>query len=190
MAKSSHDKDIWLYRHKPNPKAKLRLFCFSYPGGGAHTYRAWADTFSEDVEICAVQLPGRGSRLQEAPFTRLQPMVEALALVLAPYLDLPFAFFGHSMGALIGFELARWLRSESNRLPLHLSVSGCPAPHLPRNRLPIYDLPEAEFIQQLRRLNGTPTEGAKPIQLPIKTSNSDLTIIRWLPYIFPGPMPD
>jgi medium-chain acyl-[acyl-carrier-protein] hydrolase len=85
-------------------------------------------------------------------------MVEGLARAIMPYLDLPFAFFGHSMGALISFELARRLRSERNLLPLQLSVSGCPAPNLPRKREPIHDLPEAEFIQELRRLNGTPSE--------------------------------
>src|SRR5688500_13779794 len=124
MNRTRGNADLFLQRPSPNPQAKLRLFCFPYAGGGAQIYRTWANGFSSAVEICAIQLRGRGSRIRETPFTRLQPMVEELAHVLIPYLDLPFAFFGHSMGALIGFELARRLRSEPNIIPSYLSVSG------------------------------------------------------------------
>ena len=70
-------------------------------------FRTWSDGLPADVEVCPVQLPGRGTRLMERPFTRLPPLVEALAQALVPLLDKPFAFFGHSLGALVSFELAR-----------------------------------------------------------------------------------
>jgi medium-chain acyl-[acyl-carrier-protein] hydrolase len=110
----------------------------------------------DEVEVLAIQLPGRSTRLSEPPFTRLSPLIQALARVLPPYLDRPFAFFGHSMGALIGFELARHLRKHDQPSPLRLFVSGNSAPHLPRSDPPTYDQPEPEFLETLRKLKGTP----------------------------------
>jgi len=86
------------------------LFCFPYAGAGASAFASWADLMPPEVELCAVQLPGRESRLREKPFVRLPPLVRAVRESLRPYLHKPFAFFGHSMGALISFELARELR--------------------------------------------------------------------------------
>src|SRR5205085_8881948 len=148
----------WLVINRPNPQARLRLFCFPYAGGGAATYHAWPGELPTEVEVCAVQLPGRASRSRESPYDRLKQLVEALAPAVLPYLDRPYAFFGHSMGALIAFELTRRLRREADTSPAHLFVSGRRAPQLPRTNPPIHDLPEAEFVQALRRLNGTPDE--------------------------------
>jgi medium-chain acyl-[acyl-carrier-protein] hydrolase len=85
-------------------------------------------------------------------------MVDALAQALSPFFDEPFAFFGHSMGALIGLELARWLRRERKTMPVHLFLSGRRAPQLPEPAPPSYNLPEPEFVQRVRSLNGTPKE--------------------------------
>lgn len=134
------------------------MFCFPYAGGGASAYRGWGGTLSE-VEVCPVQLPGRESRLRDAPFEQPEPLVLALADALQPYMqDLPFVFFGHSMGAMLGFELSRELRRRGQPLPLHLFVSGRRAPQVPDDDEPIHALPEAEFIAKLRELNGTPEE--------------------------------
>jgi len=110
------------------------------------------------VEVCPVQLPGRESRLRDPAFTHMEPLIEALMGVLPTYLDLPFAFFGHSMGGLISFELARELRRRGGPQPFHLFVSGRRSPELPAREEPIHDLPEPEFIEKLRELNGTPEE--------------------------------
>lgn len=91
-----------------------------------------------------------------APYTQLKPLVEAIAQSLLPNLNQPFALFGHSMGALISFELARFLRQAYGLTPRHLFVSGRAAPYIPDRDPPIYTLPDAAFIQELRRLNGTP----------------------------------
>ncbi|HEY0385456.1 MAG TPA: thioesterase domain-containing protein, partial [Pyrinomonadaceae bacterium] len=80
------------------------------------------------------------------------------AHALAPFLDKPFAFFGHSMGATLAFEVARLLRDEKRQMPVHLFVSARHAPQLPDPEPPIYDLPEAELKEELRNLNGTPPE--------------------------------
>ncbi|HEX2191394.1 MAG TPA: thioesterase domain-containing protein [Longimicrobiaceae bacterium] len=150
--------DAWILRRPPNPRARLRLFCFPYAGGGASIFRTWQQSLPPEVDVCPVQLPGREGRLRDAPFDRLAPLVRTLADVLAPWMEMPFAFYGYSNGALIGFELARELRRRGAREPVHLFAAACPAPHLPDPDPPIHDLPDDELVAELRRLNGTPEE--------------------------------
>lgn len=118
----------WLVNWKPNRSAVLRLFCFPYAGGGDSIFRSWQQSLSDTIEVCPVQLPGRGSRIAEPPCADMNQLVRCAAQALAPYLDKPFALFGHSMGALIAFELARHMRRESSAQPVHLFVSGRPSP--------------------------------------------------------------
>lgn len=148
----------WIVRTKPNPQARLRLFCFPYAGGGSSTFAAWSQSLRPSVEVCAVQLPGREGRLAEPPYTEMNALVEKLADVLAPSLDKPFVVFGHSNGGLIGFEFIRRLRRLGRPQPLHFFTSGCRAPHLKDPNGPIYALPDAEFIAEIGRLNGTPAD--------------------------------
>jgi medium-chain acyl-[acyl-carrier-protein] hydrolase len=145
----------WLVIPRENPSARLRLFCFPYAGGNVLTFRKWPESLPVEVEVCALQLPGRGNRLLEKPFDSLLPLVQAIATVIAPYLDKPFTFFGHSMGAMIAFELARHLRREFSLLPEHLFISGRCAPQLVRQEHVTYNLSESEFLESLRDLNGT-----------------------------------
>ena len=148
----------WFTTPKPNPSAKLRLFCFPFAGGGASTYRTWPDAMLSTVEICAAVPPGREARLDEPAIPTIAPVVLGLADAIASRLDKPFAFFGHSMGAMLAFDLARLLRARGLRLPSILLVSGSEAPHLPRSREPIHHLDAAGFVEGLRRLNGVPAE--------------------------------
>jgi medium-chain acyl-[acyl-carrier-protein] hydrolase len=148
----------WFVCPKPNPDARLRLFCFPYAGGGVSIYRSWPDALSPHAEVYAVQPPGRGGRMREAPSRRLAHVVDALAGEIRPLLDKPFAFFGHSMGAITGFELALRLQGELGRTPAHVYVSGRSAPHLRADEPHTYALPDGEFIDELKRLNGTPKE--------------------------------
>lgn len=150
--------DPWILRRPPNPGARLRLFCFPYAAGGASIFRAWQQSLPPEVDVCPVQLPGRESRLREPPFDRLAPLVRTLAGVLEPYLELPFAFFGYSNGALVSFELTRELRRRGMRQPAHIFAAACPAPHVPDPDPAIHDLADEELIAEMRRLNGTPDE--------------------------------
>jgi medium-chain acyl-[acyl-carrier-protein] hydrolase len=109
-----------------------------------------------EVLLCPVQLPGREGRLNESLFTSLPALVRAIAEALLPNFGEPFAFFGHSLGAIISFELARLLRKEHGIEPASLFVSGCRAPQLRGERELTFNLPESEFVAELRRLNGTP----------------------------------
>jgi len=147
----------WLGFHKLNPNASLRLLCFPYAGGSSQIYREWQKGFPSHIEVCAIQLPGRGHRLTEAPFTNVHELVKIAVEDLLPIIDRPFALFGHSMGALIAFEFAHLLREKRGIEPEHFLVSSRRAPHLPSDRI-TYNLPEAEFLAELSQLNGTPRE--------------------------------
>ncbi|HEY1379547.1 MAG TPA: thioesterase domain-containing protein, partial [Gemmataceae bacterium] len=151
--------DRWLAYVRPRPLASVRLFCFPYAGGGASVFRGWADGLPSAVEVCPVQMPGRETRFREPAFTRLPLLIEALAESLYPHLDRPFAFFGHSLGALVAFELARRLRRDGSPEPQHLFVSGSGAPQArDHSGAVIHTRPADEFWQEVGRLNGTPAE--------------------------------
>lgn len=150
-------KSVWLSLRNPDPGAKVRLFCFPYAGGGEAAYRTWQQNTPCPLAVIPVQLPGRGSRLAEPPFTRLRPLVLALSEALASEMDGRFAFFGHSMGGLIAFELARQLRREGKPLPVHLFISAkcCPTN---TEELPSSELSDTQLIDILRSYEGTPEE--------------------------------
>jgi len=181
-AVSSRSSDnAWLFRPAPRPDAGVRLFCFPYAGAGASTYRAWPEHVPDSVEICAVQLPGREGRLREAPFTRFRDLVEAAAGALEPHFGRPFALFGHSMGALVAFEVARALAARGGAMPLHLFVSGRRAPQLPRRRPPIAHLAHDAFVAEVRRrYDGIPEEvfrTSELMELLVPTLRADITAL-------------
>ncbi len=151
-------KQTWFSYPETKPHAKLRLFCFPYAGGGGHVYIPWKKHLLDSVELVVAQLPGRGTRMMEPALTSLSHSVQGLAQGLLPHLNKPYVFFGHSMGAILAFEIARQLRRWQKPLPKHLFMAGRRAPQVPDPDPPTYHLPEAEFIQELKRLNGTPKE--------------------------------
>ncbi|WP_103125315.1 thioesterase II family protein [Nostoc cycadae] len=146
----------WIICPKANPLADLRLFCFPYAGGSSLLFRSWADYLPPFIEVCAIELPGRGRQIKLPLCNNMDVLVDAIASIIHPYLDKPFAFFGHSMGGLISFELARLLRKKYHLLPVHLFISGRHAPQIPDSYPAIHNLPEADFIAEIRHLNGTP----------------------------------
>jgi medium-chain acyl-[acyl-carrier-protein] hydrolase len=136
----------------------VRLFCFPYAGGGASVFYPWARGLPAGVEVCAVQLPGREARLREAPIADWDVLLARLSEALAPFMDRPFALYGHSLGAAVAFELARRLRRDGRPPPFHLFVSGHRAPHCPAEGPELHALPDDQLIAGLRRLSGTPEE--------------------------------
>jgi medium-chain acyl-[acyl-carrier-protein] hydrolase len=166
----------------PRPAAQVRLFCFSHAGGGAAMYRAWLDVLPPTIDMCAVQLPGRESRLREPAFTSMQRLVEAVVPELMARIDRPYALFGHSMGALVAFEAARVLRSvPSVPQPVRLLVSGRRAPHLPETEAPMHSLSDAEFVAEIgRRYGGIPDEVLRHrelLELLLPGLRADITAI-------------
>lgn len=146
----------WIAYARPNQQAALRLFCLPHAGGGAGAYRSWVDGLAPEIEVLPVQLPGRETRFLERPFDNMEALLDTLEWALRPFLDKPFAFFGHSLGALVGFELARRLQLQ-NIVPQHLFVSGYGAPHLPVKLPPMHHLDDAAFAAALSELDTVPT---------------------------------
>jgi surfactin synthase thioesterase subunit len=129
----------------------FRLFWFPHAGGGAGQPKVLPN-------VCPVRLPGRESRLAEAPFESMAALAAALADAIEPYLSRPFGFFGHSMGAAVAFELARVLRQRGRSLPRVLIASAARAPQFRRDHVPPPAPSDAQFLEELRRLQGMPSE--------------------------------
>ena len=156
----------WIKCPHPLPNASMRIICVPYAGGGASVFRHWHKAISDDVEICSVQLPGRENRFLEPAIDRIQPLIDELFWAILPLInDKPYALFGHSLGALICFELTRKVRSKGLAHPSHLFVSAREAPQLTPTRPPIHNLPEDKFIEAIESYGGTPESVLKSPEL-------------------------
>lgn len=176
----------WILRPPGGRDAALRLFCFPYAGGGGSAYMSWARETPCSIEVCAVQLPGREGRLKERPHTRISELIDATFESLEPYLDVPFALFGHSMGALLAFEFARRIRRAGGPAPARLIASGHRGPELPRRYAAIAHLAEPEFIAEIgQRYGGVPDEVLRQPELMallVPCLRADMTLIEHYRY--------
>jgi medium-chain acyl-[acyl-carrier-protein] hydrolase len=153
-----HPEHSRVMRFHPRSAARLRLFCFPYAGGSAALFQRWAQpgVLPQEVEVCAVELPGRGERRQERLWTQFSDLVTVLTEMLLPSLQdgRSFALFGHSLGALVSFEVARHLQECCGLVPVELFVSGCSAPQLGDTCPEIADVPA--LVTYLRQLGAMP----------------------------------
>jgi medium-chain acyl-[acyl-carrier-protein] hydrolase len=169
----------------------LRLVCLPYAGAGASIFRAWPPLLPDTVDVCAVQLPGREERYRLKPHTSLSALADAATEVIALQSPLPLAFFGHSMGALLAFEIARRLRARACPEPIRLFVSAFRAPHLPDRRATIHDLPTPQLLDELRRLNGMKAEvlnDPELLELILPTLRADLRAVQTYSYAAEPPL--
>jgi medium-chain acyl-[acyl-carrier-protein] hydrolase len=177
----------WIMRFQPRPAPALRMFCFHHAGGGASGYRPWASALPAEVEICAVQLPGREGRLREQPYQRLSALVPVVSGVLEPLLDRPFVFFGHSLGALLAFEVARELARTGRPRPLHLYLSGRRAPTRPEPGPKLSHLPADALVAEVRRRwDGIPAmvlDEPELLQLLLPTLRADIALVETYAYV-------
>ena len=161
---------------KPNPE--LRLFCFPHAGGGnSSTFQNWSTMLPATIEVCWVELPGRLGRFKEPAVKEMSRLAPTLAQELRESLDLRFALFGHSMGALVAFEVARELRRTNAPQPMHLFVSAQPAPQLPRTRSFLHLLPDELFLTQV--MNQMPLVAAgnpELMKLMLPTLRADIAL--------------
>lgn len=179
-----------MFRPNIPPHSRASVFCFPYAGGGASYFRAWAPLARGDVAFVPVQPPGREERFTETPFDRLADFVSAAADALGPLLGTPYALFGHSMGALVAFELAHELLRRGAPQPLHLYVSGAPAPQRSHEVPAIHHLPREEFLQALRRYRGMPDEvlnHQELMDLMLPRLKADFAVTGT--YVYPGHPP-
>lgn len=189
----NHKSDLGWFEHlSPLPQPSLRLFCLPHAGGTADAYRDWRRFLSPQVDLCLVHLPGRGRRIAEKAFNRLAPLVDVLAGCMAQEIDVPFVLYGHSMGGLISFELARELFRRYKTGPRHLFLSGCPAPHLNDSRCSTFSLPDQQFLAELKRLNGTSTEvlnDPELLELFLPVLRADFELVETYQYRSGGRLP-
>ncbi|MCH5586166.1 alpha/beta fold hydrolase [Shimazuella sp. AN120528] len=150
---------LWLPFTKAIKADAHVLFCFPYGGGNPAFYNNWEVFLSDHFQVCPVQLPGRGMRFTEPSYTDFRLLIQDITEALIPHLSSNrFSFFGHSMGALVSFEVARSLQRKDLPLPETLFVSGYHAPHLPDPGRKIHDLPDEEFLNGIIEMNGLPEE--------------------------------
>ncbi len=180
----------WLVSTHPLRKGVLNLICLPFSGGTAQYFAHWDALFGQQVNIIAVQLPGRANRYREPPCTNMAELVAELAVQLKDTIQQPYALFGHSLGSLIAFELALYLQNTGQAMPLHVFASGYSAPcspwpetrTRPRN---MHLLDDAQLVAQLQKLNGTPQEilndkDLLPIYLPALRADFEI-LDTWTP---------
>jgi len=184
----------WLVCWRPLPDAEMRLFCLPHAGASGSIYRDWQAGLPDWLEVCPVELPGRWARRRETLFTRLPPLVEAVAEGIAAMLDRPFAIFGHSLGALLGFELTRHLRRDGRPEPVHLFASAMRAPQLipPAAFQPIHQLPDAVFLTQMvKHYNGMPAavlQDPELLELVLPPTRADVEVVETYEYRHEAPL--
>lgn len=180
MTTSTNPTDLWLVRPRRVAAPRLRVFCFPYAGGGPAAFRPWVRDLPHDVEIAIVQLPGRESRWRDPLHRGLDDIVPALGEAMRPLLSEPFVFFGHSLGAMIAFELSRWLRRQQLPMPQQLVCSAHRAPHLPNRHELLAHLPDDAFVRAVNeRYGGVPAailENRELLQLMLPSLRADVTV--------------
>ena len=171
----------WFPNPHPKPKASIRLFCFPFAGAGTAVFYPWSKALPEWIEMRPVLLPGRESRLREEPITQISFLIEEMVAAIEPLCNLPCAFFGHSLGAVIAFELSCRLSKNSEKKPVHLFLSSRRAPHLPSRNPNLHELPDAIFIEQVqKRYNGVPQQilsDPELLKLFLPAMRADFTIL-------------
>jgi medium-chain acyl-[acyl-carrier-protein] hydrolase len=149
----------WIHRLAPRPLTTARLFCFPPAGHGSAIFRLWPNGLPSSYEVCAIELPGRGARLREPPIPSIPTIVEQLIDSLLPELDRPFAFFGHSMGAVLAAAVAQSLAARGERQPSHLIVSARRPPLMFDSASSLRALADEDFVVEInRRYAGIPQE--------------------------------
>ena len=184
---SNSKKSAWIVRPRPRPEARLKLFCAPHAGGGPHTYHTWPQRLPDWVEVCSLLPPGRDNRFLEQAIESMEELVRAALPALAPELDRPFAFFGHSMGGTISFALSLEIQRRGLGSPVALFVSGSNGPQFPEED-PLYLMPQERFVQKMRDLNSVAAEvweNRELMELMLPVLRADCKLLET--YVYRGP---
>ncbi len=179
----------WLTSPRPLEEPAARLFCFPYAGGAASIYKPWVDLLPPSVEIQSVQLPGRPGRMNEATVDQISDLLQPLVEAIEPLTDVPFAFYGHSMGSLIAFEVTKRLADEFRLQPDRLFVAARRAPHMVSRNQTLHQQPLPKVREFLRSLRAVPNEvldNDELMQLLLPALRADLKLDGLYEYT-PGP---
>jgi surfactin synthase thioesterase subunit len=143
----------WIVRRHRRPDALASLYCFPQAGGAPGEYVRWSDDLP-GIQVWGVHLPGRTTRQAEPPYTQMDALVNALVSAVDFDTGRPFVFFGHSLGALVAFEVAKELRVRDRALPQRLIASSCPAPPLPAAQRPVRSMSDDALLDAIERGTG------------------------------------
>ncbi|WP_437612221.1 thioesterase domain-containing protein [Sorangium sp. So ce834] len=175
------EKNPWLSHWTARTDAKLRLFCFPYAGAGGAIYRDWAKSLPAHIDVCPIEPPGRFARSKEKQPRSMSEFIDGIERGLDDMLDLPFACFGYSLGALMAFEWARSLRRRRGIEPTCMVVAASRAPHVPARLPPISHLPASEFLRRVQQRYGAfdrvIQEDPELLQLVGKIMQVDLEVL-------------
>jgi len=181
----------WIKIFQPISQPTLRLFCFHPAAAGASLFRLWGKYLPSNIEVCAIQLPGRETRIKEPLITKwddlLPPLIQALKPLIIEY---PFVFFGHSLGALISFEVVRKLRKEKLSIPQYIFVSGRRPPHIPIDNLR-HQASNPILISTLREYGGTTEavlQNQELMKLFLPVLRADFTLNEKYMYFLEAPL--
>ena len=171
----------------------IRLLCLPYAGGGAvAVFRSWRGQLAPVAEVCPLELPGRGARMAEQPFRRVRELAVNLASGVEAYGGEPLAVLGHSLGALLAFEMVRELRRRGMPSPVHLFVSSRRGPRLPEIDPALRDLPDGAFVEQMqRRYHAIPDEVLREpelLQMLLPTLRADFEMLETYEYADEQPL--
>ncbi|MVO98610.1 thioesterase II family protein [Paenibacillus lutrae] len=138
---------------------RIKLFCLPYAGGSAMMYKRWSKLMDSAIELAPIELANRGTRSKHPHYDNLNQAVDDLYKWILPYLDgSPFAFFGHSMGSLLSYELIHRIKESTGQEPIHAFFSGRNPPHILKEESVSFDSGKEEFLEDLRQLGGMPVE--------------------------------
>jgi medium-chain acyl-[acyl-carrier-protein] hydrolase len=182
----------WLFSFEAQANAGARLFCFPHSGGGATAFRDWSASLRPAVDLVAVEPPGRGTRLREPCRSDLAGMAREIAAEIASLAGLPFAFFGHSVGTLIAFEVTRELRRLGRALPSMMIVSAGRAPNAPARPFLRPGISDDEIVRMVVDMGGVPQElehADDLLQLWVPALRADLELLDGYVYTEEDPLP-
>lgn len=176
----------WIRRFHPSPDAPVRLVCFPHAGGAASFFFPFSQALRTHVEVLCVQYPGRHERRREPLLGDIGELADGVAAALDQWRDERLAFFGHSMGAVIAYEVARRMLRENAAVPVHLFASGRRAPSTHREET-VHDRGDEALLADVRALEGTDSEllaDDELLRMALPVLRSDYRAVetyRWLP---------
>lgn len=192
MTRAILEESPWIVPAAPRAEPRLRVFCLPHAGGAASAYLSWGRALGPAIQLWGVQLPGRETRISEAPIPNAGAVIQGIATAMTPLLDLPFVLFGHSMGGILSFELARELRRRALPAPRRMFLSNSRCPVRPQRTPMLHRLSDADLLAEISgRYGGIPQailEMPELLELLLPALRADITLLERYQYTAEPPL--